>query len=61
VDDGPNLRRRGDQDVVLGLDEKQQREDKEPRGPEIDFALVRGLGPGVDRTNDCGRADATHR
>ena len=60
VDDGADLGGRGDQDVMLRLDEQQQRDDEKSRGPEADLALVRGAGAGVDRADDGGRAEAAH-
>ena len=58
VDDGFDLDGRGDQDVVLGLDEEQQRGHEQRRRQDADLAFLGGLGAGVDRGQDCGVADA---
>ena len=60
MDDGADLGRGGDQDVVLGLDEQQQRDDEKPRGPKADLAVVGGLRAAVDRADDRGGAQPAH-
>ena len=52
VDDGSDLGGRRDQNVVLRLDEEQQCDDEEPRGPETDLSFVRGLRASVDRAEN---------
>ena len=49
VDDGLDLGRRRDQNVMLCLDEEKKRDDEKRRWPEADLAAVSGLGPGIDR------------
>ena len=58
MDDGLDLDRRRDEDVVLGLDEEIERHDEQKRGPDADRALAGVLRAGVDRGQDGGVADA---
>jgi hypothetical protein len=56
VDDGFDLDGGCDQDVVLGLDEEQQRCHENRRRPNADLSIPRGLCAGIDRSQNCGVA-----
>ena len=63
VDDGFDFYGCGDQDVMLGLDEKKQRGDEQRRRHDADLAIARCLGAGIDCGENCriaGSPEAGH-